>query len=116
MSDTTNGTSTQQYPEYDHEAVHIKSEEQPDSKEWFQHEPKYDPVKVENETVVEAFVCGICSEHSSCKDGFCEHLRSHCCLDINKSEPNYSEEDIKTDNDTSDYQPTTDETPTVSNS
>ena len=46
-------------------------------------------------------------------DGFCEHLKSHCCLDINKSEPNCAEEDIKTDNETSDYQATTDVTPTV---
>ena len=70
MSDTTHVTSTQQCPKYDHGSVHIKHEEQTDSKQWFQNEPKYDPVKVENETVVEAFVCGICSEHASSKDGF----------------------------------------------
>ena len=85
MSDTTEITSTQHYPKYDHGSVHMKPDEQTDSKEWFQYEPKY--VKVENETTVEAFVCGICSEHASCKDDFCEHVRSHCCLDINKSEP-----------------------------
>ena len=100
-------TSTQRYPKYHGPVMDIKSEqEQTDSKEWFQNETKYNPataaVKLENATTVEAFVCGICSEHASCKDGSCEHQRLHCCLNI-KSEPDCTEEDIKTDNITSDY-------------